>query len=286
MSYNVHRDFEAASGRYLQSDPLGLAGGQVSTYSYADGNPFSFIDSMGLAKHDPNSLQCQCLLDRINGLKREIDKRWQEFDDNKGLGDEGLPNYIGPCLSRQSERVFRYASCHASWNVSMDNSSALKAIRARVERIDGPGSAKKVIHEVTEFERLLTEDVYPDDCLQSVIDVISLPSLASIAGMQLFVASLFTDMPRLSDEQAARFLVAARASLPTLQRVELCWALCDLVARCYQMEVAFSFLIDVATVAQPTAIEGVMLGLDVLRRHNKGDRRITDAMARIAAKGG
>lgn len=166
----------------------------------------------------------------------------------------------------------------------MDNSSALKAIRARLERIDGPGSAKKVIHEVTEFERLLTEDVYPDDCLQLVIDVISLPSLASIAGMQLFVASLFTDMPRLSDEQAARLLVAARASLPTLQRVELCWALCDLVARCYQTEVAFSFLIDVATVAQPTAIEGVMLGLDVLRRRNKGDRRITDAMARIVAK--
>jgi hypothetical protein len=164
----------------------------------------------------------------------------------------------------------------------MDNSSTLKAIKARLERIDAPGAAKKVAHEVTEFERLLTEDVYPDDCLQLVIDVISLPSLASIAGMQLFVASLFSDMPRLSDEQAARLLVAARASLPTLQRVELCWALCDLVARCYQKEVAFSFFIDVAAEAQPTAMEGVMLGLDVLRMHDKADRTITDAMAEIA----
>jgi len=167
----------------------------------------------------------------------------------------------------------------------MDNSSTLKAIRVRLATIDGPGSAKKVIHEVTEFERLLTEDIYPDDCLQLVIDVISLPSLASIAGMQLFVASLFSDMPRLSDEQAARFMVAARASLPTLQRVELCWALCDLVARCYEKQVAFSFLVDVATEAQPTAIEGVVLGLDVLRMHNKDDRTITDAMARIARPG-
>lgn len=166
----------------------------------------------------------------------------------------------------------------------MDNSSSLKAIRARLESIDGPGSAKKVVYEVTEFERLIMDDAYPDDCLQLLIEVIACPRLASIAGMQLFVASLFSDMPRLSDKQAARFLDAVRASLPNLQRVEMCWALCDLVARCYQKEVAFRFLVDVAAVAQPAALEGVMLGLDVLRIHNKDDRTITDTMARIAGR--
>jgi type VI secretion system secreted protein VgrG len=88
----VHRDYDAASGRFIESDPLGPSVGQANTYAYVDQNPLRFIDPVGLAKHDPSSLQCQRLLDRINGLKREIDQRWGEISSDEGR----LPSCIGP----------------------------------------------------------------------------------------------------------------------------------------------------------------------------------------------
>jgi RHS repeat-associated protein len=49
LFYNSFRDYDPATGRYVESDPIGLQGG-MNTYGYVGGSPVIVSDALGLSE--------------------------------------------------------------------------------------------------------------------------------------------------------------------------------------------------------------------------------------------
>jgi RHS repeat-associated protein len=56
---NYFRDYDPATGRYVESDPVGLIGG-VNTYAYVASDPIGSSDQLGLAKAKTNGRWSNC----------------------------------------------------------------------------------------------------------------------------------------------------------------------------------------------------------------------------------
>jgi len=73
LHYNYFRDYEPATGRYVESDPIGLRGG-ITTYGYARSRPLSRIDPAGTVSFGPtcNTLQRALLMTALIDMEIEL----------------------------------------------------------------------------------------------------------------------------------------------------------------------------------------------------------------------
>ena len=155
LSQNWNRDYDPTLGRYVQVDPIGLGGGD-NPYAYVDGRPTELVDANGLqavipipfppitfpqsstsppisdreiiqsAKQCLNDIGCQPLIFRINMVRNELARRFQEYrEDKNGLpqyGKNSRDGHIQQIIAKQRNlrRLLQEADTRGCWGYAFD----------------------------------------------------------------------------------------------------------------------------------------------------------------------
>ena len=125
--YNHFRTYNPRTGRYVESDPIGLGGG-LNTYAYVSGNPVNEVDPLGLISTGSELADC-----RLNAVANGLAQVTPYLGAFLGLSGQSVEvfNSTNPTIVQTGQNLFDVASGALSTAADLSQTRGADALAER-----------------------------------------------------------------------------------------------------------------------------------------------------------